>query len=51
MQPLQHPRLKILFLFSVLNWIRSLGGIMVDERGEGGALRSHRRDFRGNIDR
>lgn len=35
MQPLQLPRLKILFLFSVLNWIRSLGGIMVDERGEG----------------
>lgn len=35
MQPLQLPHSKILFLFSGLNWIRSLGGIMVDGQGGG----------------
>lgn len=42
------PRLKILFLFSALNWILSLGGIMADRRGS--PLRSRRTDLRGNID-
>lgn len=44
------PLLEILFLFSILNWIRSLGGMVVVEHKEGGALRSHRSDFKGNID-
>lgn len=51
MQPLQQLPLENIVFVLVLNWIRSLGGIMVDERGKGGALRSHRSDFRGNIDR
>lgn len=42
------PRLKILFLFSALNWIHSLGGIVADRRGS--PLRSRRTDLRGNID-
>lgn len=36
----------MLFLFSVLNWIRSLGGIMVDEWGRGGG-RTERSDHTG----
>ena len=41
MQLLQLPHLKILVLFLVRNWIRSLGGSMGDEQGgRGGGRRA-----------